>query len=57
MAQFLKYDLRVSHTKLKKITFPAMLSISIPIVIRDGKAFGLIITSGTIPDSEKGMSI
>lgn len=34
----------------------AMLSINIPIVILEGKAWGLIIISGTIPDSEKGIS-
>ena len=36
-------------------TFPAMLSMSIPIVMREGKAFGLIITSGIIPFSENGI--
>jgi len=34
-----------------------MLSISIPIVIRDGKAFGFIIISGFTPDSENGISM
>jgi len=34
-----------------------MASISIPIVIRDGKALGLMMTSGVIPDSVKGISI
>lgn len=34
-----------------------MLSISIPIVILLGKALGLIITSGVMPDSVNGISI
>lgn len=34
-----------------------MLSISIPIVILEGKAFGFIITSGTNPLSQNGISI
>lgn len=34
-----------------------MLSINIPIVIREGKAFGLIIISGVIPDYVNGISI
>lgn len=37
--------------------FPAILSTNIPIVIRDGKACGLMMTSGCMPVSEKGMSI
>jgi hypothetical protein len=37
--------------------FPAMLSTSIPMVMRLGKACGLIMTSGCIPLSLKGMSI
>ena len=36
---------------------PAILSTSMPIVIREGKACGLIMTSGWIPLSLKGMSI
>lgn len=36
---------------------PAMDSISIPIVIREGKALGLMITSGVIPDSLNGISV
>ena len=35
---------------------PAMLSSSMPIVIREGKPCGLNRMSGTRPDSEKGMS-
>lgn len=35
---------------------PAMLSMSMPMVMRDGKACGLMITSGLMPDSLKGMS-
>ena len=35
---------------------PAMLSISIPMVMRDGKACGLMITSGVMPLSVNGMS-
>lgn len=40
----------------KEALFPAIFSISIPIVILDGKAFGFMITSGTIPVSVKGIS-
>ena len=36
---------------------PAILSTNIPIVMRLGKACGLMITSGCIPLSEKGMSM
>lgn len=36
---------------------PAKLSTNMPIVIRDGKACGLIMTSGCIPLSLKGISI
>ena len=36
--------------------FPAKLSINIPIVIREGNAWGLMMISGTIPFSVKGMS-
>ena len=36
---------------------PAILSISIPIVIRLGKAWGLMITSGDIPLSLNGISV
>lgn len=35
---------------------PARLSTNMPIVIRDGKACGLMITSGCMPDSVNGMS-
>ena len=38
-------------------TFPAMLSMSMPMVMREGKALGLMMMSGVMPDSEKGMSI
>jgi hypothetical protein len=34
---------------------PAIDSMSMPIVMREGKACGLMITSGTMPDSENGM--
>ena len=37
------------------VIIPDIYSV-IPIVILDGKAFGLIITSGVIPQSEKGIS-
>lgn len=37
--------------------FPAMLSTNMPIVIRLGKACGLIITSGCIPLSLNGISM
>ena len=36
--------------------FPARLSMSMPMVILEGKAWGLIMMSGTIPFSVKGMS-
>ena len=38
------------------LTFPAILSISIPIVMRDGNAWGLMMMSGDMPESVKGMS-
>ena len=36
--------------------FPAMLSTNMPIVMRDGNACGLMMTSGCIPLSVNGMS-
>ena len=35
---------------------PASDSTNMPIVIREGKAWGLMMTSGWIPDSENGIS-
>ena len=41
----------------KAPAFPAMLSISMPMVMRDGKACGLMMRSGRIPvRSQYGMS-
>lgn len=36
---------------------PAMDSMSIPMVIREGNALGLMMQSGVMPEAVKGMSI